>query len=184
MKIKNNLRINLFSTLILVIIMIVSIHIIMNICAYLTDADVATNKMRIGGNHIQITEDFEPPKEVIPGVSFKKNVQIKNLGPSDCYVRVKAVFSDSDMGKYCEVDWNTTDWIYNEMNGYYYYNHSIVKGESSTSLFTTITIKEDTPETAIKDFEIIIYAESYQSEGFDTYIEAWEYYNKNNPIKE
>ena len=158
-----------------------SIFVTTKILAYFADADKAENQIVIGGSNIQISEEFEVPKEVKPGVSFKKDVKITNLGPSDCYIRVKAVFSNSDIGKYCEVDWNESDWIYHETDGYYYYKNPMGKGEWSTSLFTTITILETTPEVAIKDFEIIIYAESYQAGSYDSYIEAWEQYRANKP---
>ena len=149
------------------------------VVAYFVDADRAKNTLVIGGSNIEIVENFVPPEKLKPGVTFTKNVRVKNLGLSDCYVRVMAKFSDSDIGKYCEVDWNTEEWIYNKEDGYWYYPKSISKGDKTPSLLTKITLSEDIPESAIKDFNMIVYAESYQSKGFDTYEAAWANFQKN-----
>ena len=126
------------------------------VVAYLVDADRANNKLVIGGSNIELVENFVPPERLKPGVTFTKNVRVKNLGLSDCYVRVMAKFSDSDIGKYCEVDWNTEEWNYNEEDGYWYYPSSISKGDKTPNLLTTITLSEDIPESAIKDFNMIV----------------------------
>lgn len=151
---------------------------IMGIWAYLTSHDKATNKITYGGVTVKIEEVFEPPSLLEPGTSFTKDVKVKNLGPSDAYVRVFAVFSDSEMEEYCTVDWNTTDFVYNTEDGYWYYKHKLsAEGDASitTSLFTTVTVSDEIPEDKIKDFEILVYAEGFQSEGFETYEEAWEF---------
>lgn len=168
---------------------------ITGVVAYLADADWANNHLMIGGNRITVEEGFIPPPALEPGVSFTKNVRVKNTGLSDCYVRVMAVFTTSDMEKYCEVDWNTTDWVYNSEDNYWYYPQSISEGNKTPSLFTKVTIKEFydfdgngtededeiIPESIMQDFDIIVYAESYQSEGFSEYQAAWANYQKNKP---
>lgn len=151
------------------------------IIAFLTDSAGAYNKMVIGENSIDLIEDFTPPKELAPGVSFKKNVKVKNVGSLECFVRIKSVFTDSDMGNYCEVDWNETDWAYDSADGYWYYKYALPSGKATTSLFTTIKLSKDTPEAAIKDFDMIVYAESYQSYGFADYAAAWANYKTNKP---
>lgn len=148
--------------------------------AYLMDADSARNQFTIGGNRINIHENFTPPKELRPGVSFSKKVRVDNVGPVDCYVRVFADFTDSDMGQYCDVDWNTTDWVKNA-DGYYYYKHRLVSGDSTTNLFTKVTVRSNTPAAAIKDFDIIVYAESYQAADYADYQAAWRDFQKNDP---
>ena len=167
-------------------IAILSCVLIFSLCltgvtAYLTDADIARNKFVIGGNRIEIEEGFIPPPELKPGISFTKNVRVKNIGTSDCYVRVMAVFSNSDMEKYCEVDWNTENWVYNSEDGYWYYPKAISKGNKTPSLFTKVKIADNTPEASIEDFDIIVYAESYQSGDFKDYQSAWAHYKVNKP---
>lgn len=149
--------------------------------AYLIDADSVINSLTIGQNTIEIVEVFDPP-EVEPGVTFTKDVKVKNTGPTECYVRIKALLSNSHMEQYCEIDWNVTDWIYNAVDGYYYYPAALLSGAETPSLMTTVKIKDDAPEAELVDFNIIVYAESvesHQGEGFSTYTEAWANYQRN-----
>ncbi len=151
------------------------------VAAYMADADKARNQFTIGGVNVELTEEFNPPEKLTPGVVIEKDVKVTNTGPNSCYVRVLAVFSNSDMGQYCTVDWNTTDWVYNENDSYWYYTKAIIDGEVTTSLFTTITLSEEIPEAAIKDFDMIVYTESYQADGFADYQSAWANYQANKP---
>lgn len=162
-------------------LMIVCLVSFMSISAYLSDADTARNRITIGSNVIEIVEEFEPPKKLEPGITFKKDVKVTNTGTVNCYIRVMAVFANGDMGSYCTVNWNDDVWCYNEQDGYWYYPVRVAAGATTPSLFTTVTLSEDIPEAEITDFDIIIYAESYQSYGFDHYTEAWENYQKNKP---
>ena len=174
-------------------ISIASIILIGGIVASLIDSDRANNTVIVGGNRIEIIEDFSPPERLEPGVEFKKDVSVTNVGLSDCYVRIKAVFTDSDMEKYCIVDWNTDDFEYNADDNFYYYKKELKQNETTESLFTTVSIKTtydsdgDGTDEAIsvdemKDFDILVYAESYQSRGFSNYKEAWKHYRRNKPI--
>lgn len=151
------------------------------ISALFTDGDSADNLFIVGGSNIEIIENFDPPEELEPGTSFTKNVKAKNLGPSSCYIRIKAVFTDSDMEKFCTVDWNHDDFIYNDKDGYYYYTKVLDVGEETESLFTTITLSESINPGEIKDFDVLVYAESYQSSGFASYEDAWKHYHRNKP---
>ena len=178
--------------LLLLCVLVTALFLTNGIQSYFSDADKADNKITIGGNNIRIEEEFKPPSTLLPGISFKKDVKVTNDGPNDCYVRIKAVFTDSDMEKYCNVDWNIYSennlkgWIYNEEDGYYYYPVSIAVSEKTSSLFTTITMKEVYDNETVtakdfKDFDILVYAESFQADGFDNYEEAWAYYHRNKP---
>lgn len=152
-----------------------------NAVAYMSDGDTAINHITVGGNRVEIVETFNPPSELLPGISFQKDVKVENVGPSDCYVRIKAVYTDSDMGKYCSVDFNTADYEYNATDGFYYYKQILKSGESTPSLFTTVTLSNEISTAEIKDFDILIYTESYQSAGFNEYDKAWAHYHKNKP---
>lgn len=166
-------------TLVLSFVMLVTVSAFID--AYMSDAERADNEFSIGGSNIDIVEEFDPPKELTPGVSFTKNVSVKNEGPNSCYVRVMAVFTNGDMGNYCTVDWNKTDWVYDESDGYWYYTKSVPDNGSTTSLFTTVTLSEDTPESMIQSFDMIVYAESYHASGFASYQDAWSQYHANKP---
>lgn len=142
--------------------------------AYLSDADTVKNTATIGSGNISIVEDFNPPPNITPGTTYTKNVRIENDGPSDCFVRVKAVFTDSDIGDYCEVDWNDADWVYNSEDGYYYYPNLMEAGDITESLFTTVKIKNTIPQDNLKSFDILVYAESCPTKTFTDYQEAWD----------
>lgn len=151
--------------------------------AYLADGKTTVNSLSVGSNKIEIEEEFTPPPidEVKPGKVITKNVKICNTGSVSCYVRVKAVFTDSDMGKWCTVDWNTNDFVYHGSDGYYYYRWKLDPGQTTESLMTQITLSRDIPEAEIKEFSLIVYAESCQSGEYTDYEGAWEYFRRNEP---
>ena len=154
------------------------------IYTYLSDGDNSKNDFTVGSVNTEIVEEFTPPTKLEPGIRFTKDVKVRNLGPNDCYIRIKAVFTDSDMGDSCEVDWNTDDFVYNEKDGYYYYKEIVKAEEFTESLFTTVTLSTEILPEEIKDFNILIYSEAYQTGGkingkwreFTGYEEAWTYY--------
>lgn len=157
------------------------------ILANFWDMDRAKNKITIGYNEIRLVEDFKPPAELVPGVTFTKDVKVKNVGPNTCFVRVMAVFADSAMEQHCTVDWNKTDWAYNETDGYWYYIKPVAHGETTVSLFTTVSVKDTASAGDMKDFDMLVYAESYQSydtdnqRPFASYEDAWANYRTNRP---
>ena len=149
-----------------------------SIAAFLADADATNNAFVVGGSNITIDEDFDP-KPIVPGVVINKKVRIKNDGPTSCYIRVRASFSDSDVGKYATIDFDTTDWVYDSSDEYYYYKHAVSKGNFTSYLMTKITISSEIPSNMIKDVDLYVYAESYQSTGYSDYKSAWADYQKN-----
>jgi hypothetical protein len=167
--------------------------------ANLSDKDNITNNANVGSVNTEIIEDFAPPEELMPGIDFTKNVSVKNVGPSACFIRIKAVFTDSDMEKLCSVLWNTTDFEYNTQDGFWYYKSVLHNGETTSSLFQKVSIltemEDGTPITKdmMKDFDILVYMESYQAECndnsyeldengyFANYQDAWDKYQTNNP---
>ena len=154
------------------------------ILAYYIYMDHAENKFTLGGNTTTIEEECPEPDPVKPGDSFPKDVKIENKGPNDCYVRVKALCTNSDIQEYLSYDLDEENWAYDSFTGYYYYKQVLKDGETSPSLFTTVTISKDIPEDILTDFDIIVYSESYQSEGFDNYEDAWAHFLENRtPLK-
>lgn len=157
-----------------------SIFGVTSIYAYLTSLDKELNNITIGSNVIEVNEIFEPPIKLEPGIIFKKDVKVDNTGLSDCYVRIKAVYTDSDMGKYCSLDIDSENYIYNPDDNFYYYKNILESGASTPSLFTTVTLSQDIPVAEIKNFDILIYAESYPAADFKDYEAAWKHYQRNN----
>jgi len=147
------------------------------ILAYFTATDERENEWVIGYVDVPGTEEFDPPKEIIPGTSFTKNVTAENTGRNPAYVRFKVVFSDGDMEDISELDFNTEDYIYKD--GYWYLEEPVEADAVSSSLFTTVTINKSASTNGIKDYDIMVYVEAYQANGFDTYEQAWAEYHKN-----
>lgn len=152
---------------------------ISGISAYLTDGERIENQTVVGGNRIEVVEEFTPPDEVKPGTVIHKDVKVKNTGHSDCYTRILIVFSDCEMEKHCTVDWNTEDFVYDNTDGYYYYPGVLKEGEMTPSLITTIQVSETADMDEVVPFHVIVYAESYQANGFSDYRSAWQHFERN-----
>ena len=157
--------------------MISMLLVLISLCsvvlAYFTSSDKDLNLFKVGACNTVIEEKYDPPDKLEPGCSFTKNVKIRNIGPSDCFIRVKAVYSDYEIGKYCYIDWNTTDYKYNSDDGYYYYKEKLKAGEVTESLFTTVKLNENIISAEIKDFDILIYSEAYEADKADNYEDVW-----------
>ena len=100
----------------------------------------------------------------------------------ECFLKIdfSALFpSQIFPAQYSDIDWDLSDWIYDGSEEYYYYQKPIAPGEDTSCLMTGIYIRPDTPEDEIKNVDVIVYAESYQADGFQDYEEAWKDYSKN-----
>lgn len=152
---------------------------VIGVGAYLMDSEAADNAFTIGANEIRLIENFIPPKELKPGIEFEKLVRVQNTGSTTSWIRVMAVFTNSDMGDWCTIDWNDTDWVYDETDGYWYHKNPVEPNGYTANLFTKVKLSDDIPEVIIKDFDIIVYAESYSTGGVSDYESAWTKYQKN-----
>lgn len=148
--------------------------------SYYSDMETKVNQAVLGFNEIEIDEDYEEPDDIEPGDVVNKTVKIRNIGNGDCFVRVKAVFSHSLTGDRCTVDWNTTDFTYNSIDGYWYYNQILPTGEITPALMTKIMIGSDivTGVEDLPEIKMIVYAESVQSKLFANADEAWAFFNE------
>lgn len=91
--------------------------------------------------------------------SGQKEIQIKNTGDYDCYVRVKALTGDTykDKIEYVEED-GSGKWTPGA-DGYYYYSDVVAAGEMTSQLNVKITWPAEEEAT---DFNVIIIQESTQ----------------------
>lgn len=165
-------------SLVLLAVLIISAAITaVGVYAYLTSQSEARNDFNVAHNTIEVVEEFDPPAELEANSSFVKKVQVKNTGTSDCYVRVFAEFTDSDAATFATIMYdgaagcNEADWTYDEASGYWYYGEALVPGEITTPLFDAVAIGPD--ESAIESFDILVYAESVQSSGYENQEAAW-----------
>lgn len=132
-----------------------------SILAYFTAADSSTNQWRVGYVDVIPKENYQPPDEIKPGITFTKEVWASNVGNNTAYIRFKVVFSDGDMEKMCTLDYNTDDYVYSD--GYWYCKEVIEPDSVSPSLFTTVQVSETASPEDIKNFDIIVYLEAHQN---------------------
>lgn len=149
--------------LLMIIALSVNIGCFTAISAYFISTDVAHNTMTVGYNTISILEEFIPPDKLYPGVVIAKKVNIENTGETPCAVRVSVEFSDKDMGQIAEMDIDEEHWVCKE-DGYYYYKGILDTGGIAHPLFNQILISETASPAVLKDFDVMVYAESRNAE--------------------
>jgi len=136
--------------------------------AYFVSAAEKKTEMTVGVNECKIVEDWEKPQQMIPGNDYRKKVTVKNTGTTDSYIRV---FAEMEEPSGIEADYDTVNW---EKDGYYwYYRTAVAPGQETEPLLTTVSVSEDCSEN-ITDFNMIVYAESIQSEGYSNYTVAFK----------
>lgn len=172
--------------------------------AYFTHSRIADNTFCVGGNEIEIQEDYEPPKILTVGDNiFRKKVQVKNTGTVSCFVRVFADFSDYAIKKHSWISPDGSDyypaeeyalylpdeWSYIDLEedallgGFYYYTVPLEAGKNTVSLFEKIRCSFQSAEE-IREFDILVSAESVQVfdndgaefTGDNAWREAWTEY--------
>lgn len=161
--------------------------------AYFSDFAGKVNTAATGSVTTEIDEDFPDPTPtpVENNPSYEKKIRIGNFPGNekgfnaDCYVRVMLSYSDNDIGKGVDIlGLDTANWIYDAEDGYYYYRNIVPEGAATTPLCTGFRINaekiDDTYKDNLQDFEINVYEESVQAEGFSDYESAWSYFK--NPI--
>lgn len=143
--------------------------------AYLSSHDNQINYFTAGQNSIEIKEEFPTP-DPKPGGSIKKVVTIKNNGDVPCFVRTQILFSNGEAEGVSTLALNKVDWTERQQDGYYYYRHILPVGKSTPALLTAVKIAESANLDELKEFEIFVYSESVQAEGFreEAYLEAFE----------
>lgn len=157
--------------------------------AYVSDSDKKNNVAAVGSVTTEIEEDFPDPTPtpVAQNPKYKKEIWTGNLADNekgfnaDCYVRMLLTYSNNDIGKGVEIlGLDTVNWKYNSQDGYYYCRKKIAEGEKTPSLCTGFRINSakinDTYKESMPDFEINVYEESIQAEGFSDFESAWNYF--------
>ena len=95
-------------------------------------------------------------------------------------MRMSVGYSHSDISRGVVLKGQDTEnWVLAE-DGYYYFIKPLKEGESTTPLFTGFWVDSSKVNKAylelIPEFEIQIYEESVQAEGFADYKQAWAAY--------
>lgn len=141
--------------------------------AWLIDRDEAANKVGFAECDIHIEEKFEPPEEPKPGDTIIKKPCLVNDSPVEVFVRARVCFSDSDAQDMCEPLMLNRDWSYEE-DGYYYYGKKLPSGEKTSTIFDNIVIKDTVKKENLVPFDVLVYGEAVQAEGFSSAQEAFE----------
>lgn len=129
----------------------------------------------------EITTEIEEHPEVADG-TIKKDPIVKNTGPNDALIRMRVNISPSNLKDYLEknqyIDWNETDWYYNEEDQFWYYRYIVPSGGETNPLFTEIKgiVDKDNKVTdkfkeevgSLEDFQINLYQEAVQTKVYDS----------------
>lgn len=142
------------------------------ICGYYIVNEEIINAVTVGQNVTAIEEDYEPPASMQSGQVYTKEVTVRNVKGSDCYVRVFAEASDPYMASGITLDINTDDWTAKQADGYYYYKNKLRAGQATEPLFTQVKALKD-----LSEFQLIIYSESVQAYGSSSPQEAFRSLN-------
>ncbi len=158
--------------------------------AYFTDTDAADNVFTIGNVDIELTEPkwdenldgAEKIEDVYPGQEIEKDPTVTNTGSNPCYVRVTV----DGLKPFAEgvapielVGIDSTKWVKGSESTdskHVYYYTEVLEPEAVVTLFTSIVIPTGVTNADSADYTIPVSAEAIQSEGFETYTEAWAQY--------
>lgn len=140
--------------------------------AYLTAQESVENRVTAANTDIEITENFDPPGELHPGMVIPKTVAVTSHSSTDCYVRVLVEFSSRKAQQFCE-ELNILEGWEKAADGYYYWKEKVSPGKTTGNLFSQVKIKADSRQEELEKFEILVYAEAVAC-GDDTMQKAWE----------
>ena len=149
--------------IVILVIVIITVLGSLIVYAYFTARAKKTNNVRLGFNKIEIVEDYKPPLKMEKGIEFTKKPYVINTGDVDCYVRLKVAVSDSRIEKDLTIDYNNTDFIHDETDGYWYYKKELKPNEETEPLFTKVSISENADNLVLEGFDIYVYGESIQT---------------------
>ena len=136
--------------------------------SYLQDHDGTVNQLTVDSNESAVTESFTKPGNLNNGTLIQKDVRVTNTGDVACYGRVR-VLPAAEPDAYT-FNFDTAHWTRDSssVDCWWYYNEPIDPGESTTSLFTTATLKEDLNGLNADDAQIIVYEETAQAYGYSS----------------
>ena len=135
--------------------------------AYLIDRQEAVNSIHVVENRTHIEEEFERPQDPGPGQVIKKKPCIVNDSVIPVYIRVRVEFSNQKAKEQCQPLEINSSWKA-EDDGYYYYQKKLVPGGKTETVFDNIVIKNTVNKEELVPFDILVYEESVQSEGFSS----------------
>lgn len=118
--------------------------------AYFTGKNSVVNDFRGANLEAVVSEEYTTPTSPVEvGTEYNKKVTVINTSNQSEFIRVMAfpqiTYTDNgdtvvlDAADYVTYDLNTTDWVDGE-DGYYYYKSSLKPGQTTSVLFTKVTV--------------------------------------------
>ena len=147
----------IISTLLLSVLFIMSVG--MTLAAWKINTP-ALNIISMGEVRGKIIEVYEKGQTVYPGSEVNKEVRVKNTGSADVFARVKiekawgdqrdtdgSLIKDESLGsENIIINYNKTNWYYNEKDGYYYYLGVIKPNNTTEPLFESFLVDGKTTD--------------------------------------
>lgn len=124
----------------------------------LARASSLTNTFSVGSVDTEIEENVNS--------EGTKEPYVKNTGESNCLVRMRATVSPEDAK--VELEGFNELWLYNEGDGFYYYQGFVELGKrTEVPLFTTYKLTGKADLSDFVPFQITLYQESIQTRAVD-----------------
>lgn len=198
-------------TALLLVVVLVAALIAGATLSYFTDTDTVTNTFTVGDVDIDVYEHklnadgtLDPNTEVdsnfygniVPGVEYKKDPTIENIGPNGAYARMMvtvpndlfqalaakgvnsldALFVGYDANKWAFAG-NVTDDTNNAITYVYNYigNNGVLAAGTKATLFTAFKLPDTLTQEDLANwdaFYIVVEGQAIQAEGFDSQQEA------------
>ena len=165
--------------------------------AYLTDKDIASNKIGLVTDDHKIIEEYEKPSgQYIGDNIFKKQITVKNTSKRDQYVKVQLYISEPTIDRkikysidgthfYSKTDFKTVveanNWDFDTNTNTFYYKKKLKPGEITAPLVSHFNIVYQNNKE-IKNFDILVKSDSIQTikedgTDFTDYKEAFQAVN-------
>ena len=169
---KPNIRLNRTAVLIMAVLLLLGAAVGSTVAFLTTKTDPVTNTFTYAKVSCEVTEEFTNNK--------KDNVQVRNTGTIDAYIRATYVVnwvdaqgniaaSDPEGYSYSLTKNLDSKWI--EKDGYFYYTSPVAPGSSTEGSLLTCTVTyPDNPEYTLS---VEVLAEAIQSTTDNTVQEAW-----------
>ena len=169
---KPNIRLNRAAVLIMAVLLLLGAAVGSTVAFLIDKTDPVTNTFTYAKVSCEVTENFTNNK--------KDNVQVKNTGTIDAYIRATYVVNWVDEQgniaaavpedySYSLTENPNSKWI--EKDGYFYYTSPVAPGDSTEGSLLTCTVTS--PENSEYTLSVEILAEAIQSTPDKAVQEAW-----------
>lgn len=144
-----------------------------SIAWFLSSPGEAVNEFEFGTVKVQVVEEGFTDINDLKPETYNKNVQVKNLGTNETYVRVRLMPEWSEPSlpvSNVKLNLSTNgDWTAKQSDGYYYFKYSLKENEETSLLLQSLTFTELDPEYKDENFTLKVVTEGVQITN-----EAWK----------